>query len=92
MILSGTEWVLVSFRRVEAMRTTQRYIGKTVLVQIDRPLGSRHPRHDFIYSVNYGYYGYIPDTVSVAGREYSDAQIHALIEFQERLFEPIILR
>lgn len=31
-------------------------IGKTVTVTVDRPLGSRHPKHqDLIYPVNYGY-------------------------------------
>ncbi|MDE6442341.1 MAG: inorganic pyrophosphatase [Clostridia bacterium] len=33
-------------------------IGKIVKVTIDRPLGSRHPKHsDIIYPVNYGYIG-----------------------------------
>jgi inorganic pyrophosphatase len=31
-------------------------LGQTVTVRIDRPLGSRHPRHaDLVYPVNYGY-------------------------------------
>lgn len=31
-------------------------IGKTVTVTVDRPLGSRHPKHaDICYPVNYGY-------------------------------------
>lgn len=30
-------------------------LGKTVKVTIDRPLGSKHPKHDIIYPVNYGY-------------------------------------
>lgn len=31
-------------------------IGKIVTVTVDRPLGSRHPKHpDIYYSVNYGY-------------------------------------
>lgn len=31
-------------------------IGKTVKVTVDRPLGSRHPKHpDILYPVNYGY-------------------------------------
>lgn len=33
----------------------QEYMGKTVLVTIDRQMGSRHPKHGFIYPVNYGY-------------------------------------
>jgi inorganic pyrophosphatase len=30
-------------------------LGKKVEVTMDRPLGSRHPKHGFVYEVNYGY-------------------------------------
>ena len=106
------------------------YIGKTVTVVIDRPLGNRHPKHGFVYLVNYGY---LPNTVSGDGEEidayvlgeftplqqfvgeviaiihrtndnddklivtangknYTDDQIRALTEFQERFFESKIIR
>lgn len=106
------------------------YLGKMVEVKIDRPLGSKHPKHGFIYQVNYGY---IPNTISgdgeeldayvlgehepiesfngeviaiihrtnddddklvvmEKGRNYTDDQIRALTEFQERWFESIIIR
>ena len=106
------------------------YIGKTVKVKIDRPLGSKHPNWDMIYTVNYGY---VPNTVSGDGEEldcyvlgifepieefegkciavirrikedddkliivpedknYSNEQIKALTEFQERYFESKIMR
>ena len=42
------------------------YLGKEVLVKIDRKMGSAHPKHGFIYPVNYGY---IPNTVSGDGEE-----------------------
>ena len=42
------------------------FLGKKVKVVIDRPLGSKHPNHDFVYEVNYGY---IPDTRSPDGEE-----------------------
>lgn len=42
------------------------YIGEKVKVVMDRPLGSAHPKHGFIYEVNYGY---IPNTVSGDGEE-----------------------
>ena len=42
------------------------YIGKIVKVKIDRQFGSKHPKHGFIYPVNYGY---IPDTISGDGEE-----------------------
>ena len=43
------------------------YLGKIVKVKMDRPLGSKHPKHGFIYPVNYGY---IPNTVSGDGEEF----------------------
>ena len=42
------------------------YIGQDVSVKIDRPLGSKHPKHDFVYEINYGF---VPDTVSGDGEE-----------------------
>ena len=30
-------------------------LGKSVEVTIDRPLGTKHPKHGFVYEVNYGY-------------------------------------
>ncbi len=106
------------------------YIGKELSIKIDRPFGSKHPKHGFIYPVNYGY---VPNTVSgdgeeldayllgffepveeftgkcIAiihrtnddddklvvvpnGKEYSDAAIEALVEFQERFFEHVLIR
>lgn len=106
------------------------YLGKIVDVKMDRPMGSRHPNHGFVYPVNYGY---IPGTISgdgeeldayvlgehepletftgrviaivhrindnddklVAmkdGRNYTDDQIMALVEFQEKWFQVEILR
>ena len=109
---------------------TKEYLGKIVNVEIDREFGTKHPKHGFIYPVNYGY---VPNTVSgdgeeldcyvlgvfepvkeftgkciaivhrtndnddklvvvPEGKEYSDDAINALIEFQERFFEHIIIR
>ena len=106
------------------------YIGRIVKVKIDRPLGSKHPNWDMIYTVNYGY---VPNTISgdgeeldcyvlgifepikefegkciavikrinedddkliivPEGKDYSNEQIKALIEFQERYFESKIFR
>lgn len=36
------------------------FIGKTVRVSVDRPLGSRHPDAGFIYPVNYGFLPGVP--------------------------------
>ena len=106
------------------------YLGKIVNVTMDRPLGSKHPKHGFIYPVNYGY---IPNTISGDGEEldayvlgvhnpletfegkviaiihrlndnddklvvvpqdknYTNDQIIALTEFQERFFKSEIIR
>ncbi len=106
------------------------YLGKEVNIKIDRQLGSRHPKHGFIYMLNYGF---IPNTlsgdgeeldayllgevepvsssvgkviaiihrinddddkliVSKDGKDYSDDEIRALTEFQEKYFEFIIIR
>ena len=42
------------------------YIGKTSKIKIDRPFGTSHPKHGFIYPVNYGF---VPNTVSGDGEE-----------------------
>ena len=106
------------------------YLGKKVKIEIDRQLGTKHPKHGFMYMLNYGY---IPNTKSPDGeeldayllgvfdpvdtfegkviaiikrtndnddklivvpkdKEYTDDQIKALTEFQERFFESIIIR
>ncbi len=44
----------------------KKYIGKKVKVKMDRPLGTKHPKHGFVYEVNYGF---VPDTVSGDGEE-----------------------
>ena len=44
----------------------KKYLNTIVDVKMDRPLGSKHPKHGFIYPVNYGY---IPNTVSGDGEE-----------------------
>jgi inorganic pyrophosphatase len=31
------------------------FLGKTVTIKIDRPINSKHPKHGFIYEVNYGF-------------------------------------
>ena len=47
-------------------RESYRYIGQNVKAIIDRPLNSKHPKHGFIYPINYGY---IPNTISGDGEE-----------------------
>lgn len=42
------------------------YLNKILNVIIDRPLGSKHPKYNYIYPLNYGY---IPNTISGDGEE-----------------------
>lgn len=42
------------------------YLGREVKVVIDRPLGSKHPKHGFTYPVNYGF---VPGTKAPDGEE-----------------------
>ena len=55
---------------------SKEYLGKIVNVKMDRPMGSKHPKHGFIYPVNYGY---IPKTVSGDGEEL-DAYVLGVFE------------
>ena len=106
------------------------FLQKSVRIVIDRPLGSRHPEHGFLYLANYGFVPgtHAPDgeeldayvlgifeplaefegrciavihrldddddklVLAPAGKEYSDDQIRALTEFQERFFFSVIVR
>ena len=41
-------------------------LGKKIKIKIDRPMGSKHPKHGFIYPVNYGY---VPGVMGGDGEE-----------------------
>ena len=49
----------------EKVKSTD-FLGKIVTVKMDRPIGSRHPKHNFVYPINYGF---IPNTISGDGEE-----------------------
>lgn len=42
------------------------FLWQKLSVIIDRPLGSKHPQHNFQYELNYWY---VPDTMSADGEE-----------------------
>ena len=42
------------------------FLDKKVKIVMDRPMGSKHPKWDFIYPINYGY---VPNTISGDGEE-----------------------
>ena len=58
------------------MEKASSFIGQIVEVEMDRPLGTRHPKHNFMYPVNYGY---VPETVSGDGEEL-DAYVLGVFE------------
>lgn len=115
---------------MEEKTLSETFLNQIVTVTMDRPLGSKHPKHGFIYETNYGY---IKNTISGDGEEldayvlgehspletfsgrviaiihrldddddklvvvadgknYTNEQIEALVEFQERFFKHKILR
>lgn len=39
----------------ESLKLAKSLLGKIVEVTMDRPLGSKHPKHGFEYKVNYGF-------------------------------------
>ena len=43
-----------------------RYLGKIVKIKIDRPLGTKHPKWNYTYPVNYGF---VPNTKAPDGDE-----------------------
>ena len=49
-----------------SLQIAKRFLGSEVDVIIDRSLGSKHPKHGFIYEVNYGF---IPGTKAPDGEE-----------------------
>lgn len=53
------------------MTSFKKFLGKTVTVTIDRPLGSSHPDWNLIYPINYGYI----DGVVAPDNEYLDAYV-----------------
>jgi len=44
----------------------EKFLGQTVKVKIDRALGSKHPKHDFVYDANYGF---VPGVMAPDGEE-----------------------
>jgi inorganic pyrophosphatase len=46
------------------MKEPRACLNQLVHIKIDRPLGSPHPQHGFIYPVNYGY---VPNTLAPDG-------------------------
>ena len=50
----------------KSFEIAKEFLGKEVEIIIDRPLGSKHPKHNYIYEVNYGY---LPGIIAPDGED-----------------------
>jgi len=39
----------------QSLQLAKKLLGKEVEITMDRPLGSKHPKHGFVYEANYGF-------------------------------------
>lgn len=107
----------------------ENFLGQSLSVKIDRPMGTKHPKWGFIYPLNYGFVSehIAPDgeaqdayvlgvfepinefngiciaiihrlddvedklVLAPPNKTYTNQQIMALVEFQERFFETQII-
>jgi inorganic pyrophosphatase len=58
------------------MEPPTQFLGATITIKIDRPLGTRHPEWGFIHLVNYGY---VPE-VFAPDKEELDAYLLGIFE------------
>ena len=65
MLLSTVLYLGVNFMMAEFTDAIQ-FLGKGVKLSIDRPSGSHHPEHGFLYPLNYGF---VPGTLAPDGEE-----------------------
>ena len=69
------------------LQSLKSLLGKEVLVHVDRPLGSHHPKYpDHIYPINYGY---IEDFLAPDG-DFQDAYLLGVDEAVESYFGVVI--
>ncbi|MFP4568007.1 MAG: inorganic diphosphatase [Candidatus Woesearchaeota archaeon] len=61
------------------MDYSTKYLGQEITVKMDRPMGSKHPKWNFIYPVNYGF---VPNTKAPDGDEL-DAYVLGIFEPKE---------
>ena len=61
------------------MNYSQQFLNKEVTITVDRQLGTKHPKWDFYYPVNYGYV----DGVKAPDGEDLDAYILGIFEPKE---------
>jgi inorganic pyrophosphatase len=52
--------------KYQDIKIARDFLGESLTIKIDRPLGSKHPKHGFVYEVNYGF---VPGTKAPDGEE-----------------------
>ena len=70
----------------------KKFLGQKIHVKMDRKMGERHPKYNFIYPVNYGY---IPNTISEDGEEidvYILGVFEPVVEYVELLFIGMMMK
>ena len=55
------------------------YLEKIIKIKIDRPMGTKHPKYDFIHPINYGY---VSNTIS--------GDLEELDAYLLGVFEPVL--
>jgi inorganic pyrophosphatase len=87
------------FNDPQSLRLGLKFLGRTVTVAIDRPLGSQHPDAGFEYLLNYGFVPGVPapdgedldayvvglDTAAASATGVCIAIIHRLYEDDDKL-------
>jgi inorganic pyrophosphatase len=61
--------IIMNHQESKSLNLVKELLGKEVNIVIDRPIGTKHPKYEFIYEVNYGYI----DGVEAPDGEYLDA-------------------
>jgi inorganic pyrophosphatase len=56
------------------------YLGKKVILTIDRQFSTKHPKHEFMYELNYGF---VPNTLSPDGEELDGYYLSSKTPLQE---------
>ena len=67
----------------------EEHLGELIKIKIDRPMGSKHPKHVFIYPVNYGF---VPGVIGGDGEEldaYLLGVFEPVTEYEGRLIAVI---
>ena len=57
---------MMEIKKSKSLEIARQFLGQEIEIVIDRPVGSRHPKHGFVYEANYGY---VPNVKAPDGEE-----------------------